>query len=83
VYTALVALARQQDPERFRFRTERYEYIDTIPAIDLLFGSDEARRAMEAGADPAAIARAASAADPAWPSVMAEAARLCTAAEAG
>jgi uncharacterized protein YbbC (DUF1343 family) len=82
VYTALVALARRQDPERFRFRTERYEYIDTIPAFDLLTGSDEARRAMEAGDDPAAIARAVSTSDPAWPDVMAEARRLCLSAEA-
>jgi uncharacterized protein YbbC (DUF1343 family) len=82
VYTALIAFARQQDPSRFRFRTERYEYIDTIPAIDLLTGSDEARRAMEAGADPIAIANAVSKADPGWPDVMAEAQRLAKAAEA-
>lgn len=82
VYTALIALARQQDPERFRFRTEKYEYVDTIPAIDLLLGSDKARRAMEAGEDAGSIARAASAADPAWQDAMAEAARLCLSAEA-
>jgi uncharacterized protein YbbC (DUF1343 family) len=81
VYTALIAFARQQDPARFRFRTERYEYIDTIPALDLLLGSDEARRAMEAGTDPISIANAASAADPGWPETMAEASRLCQAAQ--
>jgi uncharacterized protein YbbC (DUF1343 family) len=81
VYTALIAFARQQDPARFRFRTERYEYIDTIPALDLLLGSDEGRRAMEAGTDPISIANAASAADPGWPDIMAEASRLCRAAQ--
>jgi uncharacterized protein YbbC (DUF1343 family) len=83
VYTALIAFARQQDPARFRFRTERYEYIDTIPALDLLLGSDEARRAMEAGEGPISIANAASTADPGWPEIMAEASRLCRAAQTG
>lgn len=63
-YAALIALARTQDPERFRFRTERYEYVDTIPALDLLTGSDETRLAMERGDDPRAIAEAISAPDP-------------------
>ncbi len=72
-YAALIALARRQTPAGFRFRTERYEYVDTIPAIDLLFGSDEPRRAMESSQDPRAIAEAASAPDPAWREVMATA----------
>lgn len=83
VYTALIAFARRQNEDRFRFRTERYEYIDTIPALDLLTGSDEARRAMENGGDPVAIANAVSTADPAWPDIMAEASRLCRSAQAG
>ncbi|NUQ75701.1 MAG: DUF1343 domain-containing protein [Polyangiaceae bacterium] len=82
VYTALIAFARRQNEERFRFRTERYEYIDTIPALDLLTGSDEARLAMEAGGDPVAIANAASKPDPAWPDTITEASRLCRSAEA-
>jgi uncharacterized protein YbbC (DUF1343 family) len=69
-YTALIALARRQCPAGFRFRTERYEYVDTIPAIDLLFGSDAPRQAMDAGEDPLGIARAASAPDPGWIEVM-------------
>lgn len=77
VYTALIALARRQDPERFRFRTERYEYVDTIPAIDLLFGSDKPRLAMEAGADAVEIARAAAAPDPSWSETAIDARRLC------
>lgn len=72
-YTALVALARRQDPERFAFRTERYEYVDTIPAFDLLTGSDEARRAIEAGEEARAIAEFVSTADATWPSQMEEA----------
>ena len=69
-YVALTALARAQDPERFRFRTERYEYVDTIPAFDLLTGSAEARRAIEAGADMREVALRASAVDPGWPEAM-------------
>ncbi len=36
--------------ERFRWRTERYEFVDDIPAIDLLFGSDRERTMIDAGA---------------------------------
>ena len=72
-YVALTALARAQDPARFRFRTERYEYVDDVPAYDLLTGSAEAREAMEAGEDAGAIARRASAADVGWGAVMEEA----------
>ncbi len=50
VYTAAIALCHHQDPEAFRFRTERYEFIDHIPAFDLLTGSATAREAIEAGA---------------------------------
>jgi len=77
-YTALIALAQRLAPFGFRFRTERYEYVDTIPAIDLLYGSDRPRKAMVAGEDPEAIAALASAPDPAWGEEMAKAA-----AEAG
>jgi uncharacterized protein YbbC (DUF1343 family) len=72
-YVALVALARRQTPNNFAFRTERYEYVDTIPAIDLLTGSDEVRRAIEAGEDARAIAEFVSAADPTWSDQMDEA----------
>jgi uncharacterized protein YbbC (DUF1343 family) len=69
-YVALTALARAQNPERFRWRTERYEYVDNIPAFDLLVGSDEARRAIDAGHDAREVAEAVSASDPAWPEAM-------------
>jgi uncharacterized protein YbbC (DUF1343 family) len=45
-YLALTALARRQAPDAFRFRTERYEYVDDIPAFDLLTGSADAREAI-------------------------------------
>ena len=44
--------------EQFRWRTERYEFVDDKPAIDLLFGSDRERLALDAGRPAAAIARA-------------------------
>ena len=45
---------RQPHPNRTSqcredWRTERYEFVDHIPAIDLLFGSDRERLALEAG----------------------------------
>lgn len=57
-YLALVAIAHHLHPRDFAFRTERYEFVDTIPAFDLLTGSAEARERILAGDDPAAIARA-------------------------
>ncbi|RYE94624.1 MAG: DUF1343 domain-containing protein [Myxococcales bacterium] len=57
VYLALIGLARQHHPEHFAFRTEAYEFVDDIPAFDLLTGDDRARRALEAGEDPIAVAR--------------------------
>jgi uncharacterized protein YbbC (DUF1343 family) len=46
---ACVAVARAQDPERFAWRTETYEFVEGVPAFDLLCGSDRERRAIEAG----------------------------------
>jgi uncharacterized protein YbbC (DUF1343 family) len=48
-YVALVALAHRQSPAQLRFRTERYEFIDDIPAFDLLTGSAEARERITRG----------------------------------
>jgi uncharacterized protein YbbC (DUF1343 family) len=47
--------ARAQDPSRFRWRTERYEFVEHLPAIDLLTGSGAFRAAVEAGAGVGAI----------------------------
>jgi uncharacterized protein YbbC (DUF1343 family) len=46
---ACVAAARAQDPERFRWRTEAYEFVEGIPAFDLLCGSSREREAIERG----------------------------------
>jgi len=55
-YLALVALAHHHHPEAFRFRTEKYEFVDTIPAFDLLTGRAEARERILRGDDARAIA---------------------------
>jgi uncharacterized protein YbbC (DUF1343 family) len=46
---ACVAAARAQAPESFRWRTEPYEFVDTVPAFDLLCGSAREREALERG----------------------------------
>ena len=46
---AAVVWACAQLFDEFAWRTDAYEFVDTIPAIDLLFGSDKARKAIEAG----------------------------------
>jgi uncharacterized protein YbbC (DUF1343 family) len=48
---ACVAAARAQAPRRFRWRTETYEFVEGIPAFDLLCGSERERKAIESGAD--------------------------------
>ena len=55
---ACVAVARAQDPDRFAWRTEPYEFVSGIPAFDLLCGSDRERLAIEAGAGWRDLARA-------------------------
>jgi uncharacterized protein YbbC (DUF1343 family) len=46
---ACIVHARAQDAAKFRWRTERYEFVEDIPAIDLLTGSSQFRAAVEAG----------------------------------
>jgi uncharacterized protein YbbC (DUF1343 family) len=41
--------ARAQDPAQFRWRTEKYEFVDDKPAIDLLTGSAGFRKQVEEG----------------------------------
>ena len=65
-YVALIALAHHHAPDSFRFRTERYEFVDDIPAFDLLTGSAAAREAILAGDDARAIAEAVSKSDAGW-----------------
>jgi len=52
---ALVVAARAEAPEAFRWRTERYEFVDAIPAFDLLAGTARWRQLIERGAAPADI----------------------------
>jgi len=51
-YVAAIALCHRQSPEQFRFRTERYEFRDDVPAYDLLTGDAEARERTLAKDDP-------------------------------
>ena len=55
---ACVAVARAQDPDRFAWRTEPYEFVTGVPAFDLLCGSDRERIAIEAGDGWRDLARA-------------------------
>jgi uncharacterized protein YbbC (DUF1343 family) len=55
---AAVARARAQDPGRFAWRTEPYEFVADVLAFDLLCGSSREREALEAGAPLAEMARA-------------------------
>jgi uncharacterized protein YbbC (DUF1343 family) len=55
---AAVAHARSQDPGRFGWRTEPYEFVADVPAFDLLCGSSREREGMEAGVPVADLARA-------------------------
>lgn len=50
-YVRLIARCRALAPTAFRWRTERYEFIDTIPAFDLLTGGPELREAIDRGDD--------------------------------
>jgi len=55
---AVMLEMRRQDPARFAWRTATYEFVDDPIAIDLLFGSDRERLAIEAGAGWREIATA-------------------------
>jgi len=48
---ACVAAARAQDPARFQWRTEPYEFVAHVPAFDLLCGSNREREALARGRD--------------------------------
>ncbi len=47
---AILIAFRDHLGKQFQWRTERYEFVDRIPAIDLLFGSDRERTMIDAGA---------------------------------
>ena len=66
-YVALVALAKRQAPTAFAWRTEKYEFVDDIPAFDLLTGSAEVRVAIAEERDIQEILHGACAVDASWP----------------
>lgn len=66
-YLTLLALARQQAPEAFEFRTHAYEFETEIPAFDLLTGSDVARKALLAGTSAEALVELVAPAGEEWP----------------
>ena len=55
---ACVVHARAQDASRFRWRTEKYEFVENIPAIDLLTGSAGFRSGVESGRSVAKLCAA-------------------------
>jgi len=52
---AAIVHARAQDPAKFRWRTEKYEFVEDKPAIDLLTGSAAFRTRVEEGASVAQL----------------------------
>jgi uncharacterized protein YbbC (DUF1343 family) len=75
-YLALIGHARALSGEAFRFRTERYEFVDDKPAIDLLTGSARYREALLAGASPDELALALSKAPAGWSDAQQRARRI-------
>jgi uncharacterized protein YbbC (DUF1343 family) len=55
---AVLAALREAAGATFAWRTQTYEFVSDIPAIDLLFGSDRERLGLEAGASWRDLARA-------------------------
>jgi len=47
---AIVWALRQHAPHDFAWRSDAYEFVDTIPAIDLLFGGPQLRELVDQGA---------------------------------
>jgi len=54
---AVVKAARDQDPARFAWRSKAYEFVDAIPAIDLLAGTAALRAGIDGGASLDDLAR--------------------------
>jgi uncharacterized protein YbbC (DUF1343 family) len=75
-YLALVALAKRQAPKEFRFRTERYEFVDDIPAFDLLTGSSVCREKIQSESEISDLLHDACVVDPSWNQRMEDAQRL-------
>jgi len=54
---AFLKTCHDQDPAAFHWRTKAYEFVDQIPAIDLLAGTAALREGIEAGASLDDLAR--------------------------
>jgi uncharacterized protein YbbC (DUF1343 family) len=54
---AVLAAFRAEGTGHFRWRTEPYEFVEDVPAIDLLFGDSRERLALQAGLPLAEITR--------------------------
>lgn len=52
---ALISATARLYPGQFKWRTDTYEFIDHIPAIDLLYGSDGFRKLVDQGGDLAQL----------------------------
>jgi uncharacterized protein YbbC (DUF1343 family) len=52
---AFLKACYDQSPASFRWRAKAYEFVDKIPAIDLLAGGDALRKGIEAGASLAEL----------------------------
>ena len=52
---ALLLAAARTFPDHFRWRDKPYEFIDDVPAIDILYGSDTLRRVIEKQDNPQPI----------------------------
>lgn len=55
---AFLKACHDQAPDQFRWREKAYEFVDSIPAIDLLAGGDWLRKGIEAGASLDDLSRA-------------------------
>ena len=51
----LIAACLEVAPDGFGWREQAYEFVDDVPAIDLLLGDLEVRKQLEAGGDPREI----------------------------
>jgi uncharacterized protein YbbC (DUF1343 family) len=72
-YLALITLAHAQAPDRFAFRTEKYEFRDDVPAFDLLTGDSEARERILRGDSPREVGEALASVDDADRAIVVEA----------
>lgn len=52
---ALISAIARLYPKQFKWRTDTYEFIDHIPAIDLLYGSDSFRKLVDQKGDLAQL----------------------------